>query len=75
VRSPSDADGANVEIREEAGPENFFLFGLTADAVERARRDGYRPADFVAGNPELRVALELIGSGYFSAATPRCSGR
>ena len=59
-------DGANVEIREEAGPENFFLFGLTADAVDRVRRDGYRPADFVAGNPELRVALELIGSGYFS---------
>jgi starch phosphorylase len=59
-------DGANVEIREEAGAESFFLFGLTADAVDQVRRDGYRPADYVAGNPELRVALELIGSGYFS---------
>ena len=38
-------DGANVEIREEVGAENFFLFGLTADEVERVRRDGYRPRD------------------------------
>jgi starch phosphorylase len=59
-------DGANVEIREEAGAENFFLFGLTADEVERAKREGYRPADHVANNPELRAVLELIGSGHFS---------
>jgi starch phosphorylase len=59
-------DGANVEIREEAGPENFFLFGLTADEVERVKRDGYRPANYVESNAELRSALELIGSGRFS---------
>lgn len=59
-------DGANVEIREEAGSENFFLFGLTAEEVERVKRDGYRPADYVAGNDELRTVLELIGSGHFS---------
>ncbi len=59
-------DGANVEIREEAGAGNFFLFGLTADEVERLKRDGYRPADHVAGNGELRAALELIGGGCFS---------
>jgi starch phosphorylase len=59
-------DGANVEIREEAGAENFFLFGLTAEEVERVKLDGYRPADHVAGNPELRAVLELIGSGHFS---------
>jgi len=59
-------DGANVEIREEAGAENFFLFGLTSDEVERVQRNGYRPADYVAGNAELRAALELIGSGRFS---------
>ena len=59
-------DGANVEIREEVGAENFFLFGLTADEVERVKRDGYRPADYVAGNAELRAALELIGGGRFS---------
>ncbi|WP_455379025.1 glycogen/starch/alpha-glucan phosphorylase, partial [Petrachloros mirabilis] len=59
-------DGANVEICEEVGAENFFLFGLTADEAERVKRDGYRPADYVAGNAELRAALELIGSGRFS---------
>jgi starch phosphorylase len=59
-------DGANVEIREEAGPENFFLFGLTAEDVERVKRDGYKPADYVAANAELRAVLELIGRGHFS---------
>jgi starch phosphorylase len=59
-------DGANVEIREEAGAENFFLFGLTAEEVERVKREGYRPADYVAGNADLRAVLELIGSGRFS---------
>ena len=59
-------DGANVEIREEAGPENFFLFGLTVDEVEALKRDGYRPADVVAKNPELRAVLDLIAGGHFS---------
>ncbi len=59
-------DGANVEIREEAGAENFFLFGLTAEEVERVKRAGYRPADYIAGNNELRAALEMISRGDFS---------
>jgi starch phosphorylase len=59
-------DGANVEMREEAGAENFFLFGLTAAEVERVKREGYRPGDLVARNDELRAVLELIGSGHFS---------
>jgi len=59
-------DGANVEIREEVGADNFFLFGLTAEEVEHIKREGYRPVDFVAGNDELREVLELIGRGYFS---------
>ncbi len=59
-------DGANVEIREEAGEDNFFLFGMTADEVERVKRDGYRPADHVTGNAELSDALELISNGLFS---------
>ncbi len=59
-------DGANVEIREEAGEDNFFLFGLTATEVARVQREGYRPGDYVAGNAELRAVLDLIGSGHFS---------
>ena len=59
-------DGANVEMREEAGAENFFLFGLTVEEVERIKRDGYRPSDYVDGNPELAAVLESIGDGTFS---------
>ena len=56
-------DGANVEIRDEVGAENFFLFGLTADEVERIKRDGYRPRSYIDDNAELRAALDLIAGG------------
>ncbi|BBZ33051.1 glycogen phosphorylase [Mycolicibacterium confluentis] len=59
-------DGANVEIREEAGPENFFLFGLTEDQVEAAKRDGYSPATFIERDAELAAVLELIADGTFT---------
>jgi starch phosphorylase len=59
-------DGANVEMREEVGDDNFFLFGLTTDEVERVRRDGYKPGDYVNANEELRETLNLIASGHFS---------
>ncbi|MGY4646319.1 glycogen phosphorylase [Mycobacterium sp. URHB0021] len=59
-------DGANVEMRDEAGAENFFLFGLTESDVEQVKRDGYRPADYVDGDDELKAVLGLIGSGAFS---------
>ncbi|MFM0023606.1 glycogen/starch/alpha-glucan phosphorylase [Paraburkholderia azotifigens] len=59
-------DGANIEIRQEVGEENFFLFGLSDAQVEQLRRDGYRAADFAAGTGELRDALDLIASGHFS---------
>lgn len=59
-------DGANVEIRDEAGPENFFLFGLTESEVEQLKRDGYQPEDYIAANDELRMVLDLISSGQFS---------
>jgi starch phosphorylase len=58
-------DGANVEIREEVGPENFFLFGLTAEEV-LARRGGYDPRREIEHDPELGRVLELISSGAFS---------
>ena len=59
-------DGANVEIREEVGTDNFFLFGLTADEVAARVKAGYDPKAVLAGNPELQAVLALIGSGHFS---------
>jgi starch phosphorylase len=63
-------DGANVEIREEAGAENFFLFGLTAPEVEHVRREGYRPARHAEENAELCEALDLVASGRLTRGDP-----
>lgn len=59
-------DGANIEIRQEVGPENFFLFGLTANQVAGLKAEGYRPRDYYEGEPELREAIDMIASGCFS---------
>ncbi len=59
-------DGANVEIREEVGPENFFLFGLTAGEVEDLKSRGYSPRGYYESNPHLREAIDQIRSGHFS---------
>jgi glycogen phosphorylase len=59
-------DGANVEIREAVGEENFFLFGLTASQVQERLNTGYQPWQVVDNDPELRHALDLIDSGLFS---------
>jgi len=59
-------DGANVEIREEVGAENFFLFGLTAGEVEEVKRRGYRPGDYYERNSTLREIIDFIGSGALS---------
>lgn len=64
-------DGANVEIREEVGAENFFLFGLTVDEVKALKNRGYRPGEYVNNNAELRAVLERINSGYFSMGNPQ----
>lgn len=56
-------DGANVEIHEEVGGENFFLFGLTADEVEKTKARGYRSRDYYDQNPVLREVLDFIASG------------
>jgi glycogen phosphorylase len=56
-------DGANVEIREEAGAENFFLFGLTAKEVEEVKRRGYRPRDYYKKDGPLREVIDFIASG------------
>ena len=59
-------DGANIEIREEVGAENFFLFGLTAEEVMSLQRNGYRPMQYYQGNPEIQGVIERISSGHFS---------
>ncbi len=63
-------DGANVEIREEVGEENFFLFGLTTEGVEDLKKQGYNPESYYLGNPELKRALDMIASGYFCPDEP-----
>jgi starch phosphorylase len=59
-------DGANVEIRELVGDENFFLFGLTADQVHALKANGYNPWDYYHGNPRLKETIDLINSGFFA---------
>ena len=59
-------DGANIEIRDAVGADNFFLFGLTASEVAAAKAAGYRPRTMYETNVELREAIELIDSGAFS---------
>ncbi len=59
-------DGANIEIREHVGSDNFFLFGLTADEVFALEQQGYNPREYYEANPELRSVLDAIASGQFS---------
>jgi glycogen phosphorylase len=63
-------DGANVEIREEVGAENFFLFGLTAQEVYERRAHGYSPMEYYHSNAELKLAIDRISSGFFSNGDP-----
>jgi starch phosphorylase len=58
-------DGANIEILEEVGDENFFLFGLSAEQVAETRRD-YRPRDIIAADEDLNAVMQLLKSGYFN---------
>jgi len=63
-------DGANVEIRDEVGHENFFLFGMTVDDVKRKLNDGYCPQAIVDQNETLSETIDLINSGIFSHGDP-----
>jgi starch phosphorylase len=63
-------DGANIEICEAVGRENMFIFGHTADGVSELRATGYRPREIYEHDPELRLALDQIRSGYFSDGDP-----
>jgi starch phosphorylase len=59
-------DGANIEIREEVGADNFFLFGLSTPEVYALKAQGYRPMDYYNANANLRDVIDLIRSGFFS---------
>jgi starch phosphorylase len=59
-------DGANIELREEIGAENFFLFGLSAEEVQAQKSRGYRPMDYYAANQQLREVIDLLRSGFFT---------
>jgi starch phosphorylase len=59
-------DGANVEIREEVGDENIFIFGMTVDEVNELWKKGYNPHDYYMGHDELRAVVDWVGSNYFT---------
>lgn len=63
-------DGANVEIKEEVGDDNIFIFGLTTPEVADLRARGYNPWEYYNGNAELRQVLDMIGNGFFSVEDP-----
>ncbi len=63
-------DGANIEIGEEVGSDNIFIFGLTTPQVAELRARGYNPRDYYNGNAELRQVLEMIGNGFFCVEEP-----
>jgi len=63
-------DGANVEIREEVGPENIFIFGMTVEEVNELWKKGYNPHDFLQNHDELRAVVDWVGSNYFTADEP-----
>jgi len=59
-------DGANIEIREQVGEDNFFLFGLTAEQIMDMQNTGYHPHTYYEQNPMLKEVIDLISSGFFS---------
>jgi starch phosphorylase len=63
-------DGANIEIQQAVGAENFFAFGLTAAQVLELKSHGYRPQTYLQQQPELQAVIDLIASGHFSDGDP-----
>ncbi|MBI4726718.1 glycogen/starch/alpha-glucan phosphorylase [candidate division TA06 bacterium] len=63
-------DGANVEIMEEVGPDNIFIFGLKADQVSELRQQGYDPKKYYDSDPRLKKVVEMVAGGYFSPEEP-----
>jgi starch phosphorylase len=65
-------DGANVEIREEVGDENIFIFGLTVEEVAALVKKHYKPQEFYNADEELRACVDWVGSNYFTPDEPGC---
>ena len=63
-------DGANVEIQEEVGPENIFIFGMTVDEVHALQAKGYNPSAFYEANEELKAVVDWVGSNFFTPDEP-----
>jgi len=63
-------DGANIEIMEEVGAENIFIFGLTAEQVREVKQNGYRPGDYIARSPLLQRVLHLLECDFFCPGEP-----
>ena len=60
-------DGANVEIRDEVGEENIFIFGNTVDGIQELREEGYDPISYYEGDDELKAVVDWLSSDYFSS--------
>jgi starch phosphorylase len=63
-------DGANIEIREEVGDENIFIFGLLADEIVKGRENGYKPFIFYESNSDLKLVIDMIASNHFNKSEP-----
>ena len=63
-------DGANIEIREEVGDENIFIFGLLADEVAKLKQNGYNPREYYENNKDLKRVIDMISSNYFNKNEP-----
>lgn len=63
-------DGANVEIREEVGDENIFIFGLLSDEVAERKKQGYNPREYYEKDPELKRVLDMLSGNYFNRLEP-----
>jgi len=66
-------DGANIEIREEVGEENIFIFGLLADEVVKLKSRGYNPRTYYESNPALKKVIDMIATDYFNKMNPESS--
>ena len=64
-------DGANIEIAEEVGEDNIFIFGLTVDEVQVLNAKGYNPYDYYYNNPELKAVIDWLDTDYFTPGKPR----